>query len=123
MKNFNLNQLITSGDMSGHITGSVYAIQYEDNVGMQAVWSGTPTGSLTVQASLTYEERGNGLVHASGTWTTVQDDVGSPMSLALSGSGDALFDLNQLPFPFVRVVYTRTGGSGTLDLHASKKSV
>lgn len=114
-------QIISSGDMSqASITSSVTNITYLDNICIQLVFTGSPTGNFAVQGSNTYEQDNNGNVVNAGTWTAL-DLTPSP---AATGSGsNILIDLNQLSFPYIRVVYTKDSGTGTLNATISGKQL
>lgn len=107
--------------MGGSITGTPTNIQYLDNVSVQFVYTGTPTGVLAIQGSLDYSQGTGGTVLAAGNWTTI------PLSPAITqpagAGGVCLVDLNQLSFPWIRLIYTRTSGTGALDAFVSGKAV
>lgn len=101
--------VITSGDMSqATVTSLTTNVQYMDNVSYEAAWTGTPTGVLVIQGS-----------HTGVNWNTIVTASPAPSGSA----GSQLFDLNQLSFPLVRMLYTRTSGSGTLNATVSVKEV
>lgn len=97
---------ITAGDMSlTSLTSSIIDASYLDNICLQMAWTGSPIGTFSVQGSL---DKTNWTQFATGDCT-----AGSP----------SLFDLNQLSFPYVRVVYTKGSGTGTLNVLAGGKMV
>ncbi len=103
-------QLISAGDMSGSITSGAVEIMLQDNVGIQLKWTGTPTGSFDVQISSDHLQGIDGQV--AGNWISL------PLSPAISAAGSpdvAYIDLNQMSARYLRVVYNRTGGTGSLD--------
>lgn len=111
---------ITSGDMSlASITSTVTNIEFLDNIAVQLTWSGSPVGTFQIQVSLDYNQDNNGNVLAAGNWvpltlgTSLSTSVGSPIFV----------DMNQLSAPWIRIVYTRTSGSGTLNALISAKMV
>lgn len=112
-------QTITNGDMSlASLTSAVTAIQFLDNIGVQLNFSGTPTGSFQIQVSADYAQDGEGNVQNGGNWIPVL----LPSSPAASGSAGVIYiDLNQLSAPWIRVVYTRVSGSGTLNAFITAK--
>jgi len=69
-------------------------------------------GTLTVEGSVT----GN-------SWEALRDHTGTPISISIASTNDnGLFDLNQLSFPKLRLVFTRTSGtSGTINAWVSGK--
>lgn len=100
---------IASGDMSGNLTSKVSDISNADNVAIQLIFTGTPTGTFAVQGSLD-----------KNTWTALSL---SPTPGATGVAGNILLDLNQLSFPYIRVVYTASSGAGSLDMWISGKMV
>lgn len=112
--------LMNAVSMGASATSSAVGIQYLDNVAIQLNFTGTPTGTFAVQGSLDYSQTSTGTVINAGNWI--------PLTLASSpvasgAAGTILLDLNQLSFPWVRVVYTRSSGTGTLDSYISAKAV
>jgi hypothetical protein len=74
---------------------------------VQAVWTGTPTGTLKLQLS------------DDPTATAWTDFSGS--ATAVSGAADSFEWSFDNAVSFVRVVYTATSGAGTLDVYATQK--
>ena len=102
--------VIVAGDMSGDVTQATPTnIQYADNVSVQLNFTGTPTGTFEIQGSLD-----------QSNWVPL---VFSTSPVASGASGQILLDMNQLSFPYIRVFYDRTSGSGTLDAYISWKEV
>ncbi len=97
-------KILDAGDMSqATLTAGPQTIPYLDNIAFQATWTGSPVGDFAVSASL------DGVNY-----------VGIPLSAGVTatGSGDtALFYLYQLPFQYVKVVYTKASGTGSLDIY------
>lgn len=113
-------QTITNGDMSAaSITSSVTNIQYLDNIGVQCNWNGTaPIGVIAIQVSADYAADEFGNVTNPGNWFTL------PTSPAVTGNtGSVYVDLNQMSAPWIRAVYTKTSGTGTLNAFVTAKSI
>jgi len=116
-------QVVTNGDMSqSSITSSITNIQGLDNTGYQLNFTGTPTGTFSVQVSMDYQPgtSPNSQPANAGNWISL------PLSPAItaSGAGDvAYIDLNQLSTPYIRLVYTRTSGTGTLQAFVVSKAI
>lgn len=110
----------TSQDMSqATLTSNVIDIRYLDDIAIQLIFTGTPTGTFAVQGSLNYSS--TPLAPAvSGTWTSL---VLSPSPVASGAADNILINLVQLAFPYIRIVYTKTGGTGTLSAYVSGKSI
>lgn len=114
---------IQAGNMSGTLTSSVTTISGLDNVAIQLSWTGTPTGTFQVQGSLDYSAPNlayGGPVLNAGVWTPL---AFSTPPVASGAAGSIFLDLNQLSFPYIRVVYTPTSGTGSLDMWISGKAV
>jgi hypothetical protein len=97
-------------------------VQYMDNVTYVLEWSGSsPEGTFTVQASEDYSVSSTGTVLNAGTWITL------PLSATITASGtadNALLDLNQLPYSWVRLAFTSSdASSGTVNAYVSAKAV
>lgn len=106
-------QNIISGNMAlTSITSAVTSIQFLDNIGVQLNFTGTPTGTFDIQVSADYAQDSFGNVTNAGNW------IGLTFGTAPVASGAAstiYLDLNQLSAPWLRVVYTKTSGTGTLN--------
>lgn len=86
-----------------------YDIRPYDNIGIQLIWTGTPTGTITIEAQID-----------SSTWT----DMGVSPAITLSGSASSqLVGIRNQAFNKIRVVYTRTSGTGSLDAYLIGKSL
>lgn len=113
-------QIIDSQSMGASITGDVVEIKNQDNIGIQLHWTGTPTGSFDFQISNNHKQDSNGNVTVAGDWITL------PVMPAITAAGsadDAYVDLNQISAMYMRVVYTRTSGTGSLNAYVSGKGI
>ena len=78
---------------------------------VELVWTGTPTGTFTVEATIA-----SGL-YSSTNWTDLGVTVGNP-----AGSADSsIISFTNLQFPYVRVKYVNASGSGTLTAYQHAK--
>lgn len=99
---------IVDNDMSASFNGPSSNILHTDRVAYQLTWTGTPTGSFTVEGS-----------NDELVW------VNLPLSAAVSAAGsadDAVIEI-ETALKFIRLVYTRSSGSGNLDVHITAKSI
>jgi hypothetical protein len=121
-KNTLLNfQTITNGDMSlSSLTSAVTNIQRADNIGLQFNFTGSPVGTFQVQVSIDYAQDMEGNVTNPGNWIPVQLQS-SPV--ASGSAGQIYIDLTQLSAPWIRTVYTKTSGTGTLNAFISTKMI
>lgn len=86
---------------------------------IQLYWSGTPTGTFSIQGSMNYNlsTLGSNVLNA-GTW----DDMGITTANSPAGSaGHTLIDITATGISWIRVVYTNSSGSGTLTGMAQTK--
>lgn len=107
MSAYSTDQIITNGDMSADVTSEVVDFRYLRHVFVEyASTSGTaPTGSLALQGSTDQV-----------TWNDIATQAfsGSDLAGILSDSHGA--------YLYVRVKYTRTSGTATLNVRFSAKS-
>lgn len=107
-------QIVSAGDQSqATVTSSVTNIQNLDNIGIQFnVLTGTASGTLDVQVSADHQEVNN-VVKTAGNWVS----LGSSYQVTITSGSPAnvYFDLSQLSAPFVRLLWTKSGGTGTFD--------
>lgn len=114
--------LITAGNMGANITSSGINLISIYAFSIQAVWSGgsAPVGVFKLQGSNDPGDNGSGQgVSQPTNWT---DITSSPQ--AISGTpGSALFDVTECAYRWVRLVYTRTSGSATVNAIMNVKGV
>ena len=106
--------------MSGNVTSAVTNIQYVDNVGIELSWTGTPTGTFTVEVSVSYEQDSQGNVINAGSWNAL---TLNPTPTASGSAGSFYISLNQIEAPWVRVRYIRTSGTGVLTSYICTKEI
>lgn len=109
--------VINAVSMGATITGAAVNIQYLDNISIQLIFTGSPVGTVSLEGSLSYAQSSTGAVINAGTWTPLG------VTYAISAAGDLLIDLNEMSFPWIRIKYTRSSGSGTLDGYISGKAI
>jgi hypothetical protein len=74
-----------------------------DNVGVQVIYTGSPTGNLSVNIS------NDGVnFNALSFSPSISQPTGSALSFGIN--------LSQLPWPYVQFSYTNSSGSGTLTV-------
>jgi hypothetical protein len=90
------------------------------NWSAQAEWTGTPTGTLKVQVSnknpLGPNDNGSFPSFVAGDWVDLPDTT-----VAIAGSaGNQVYDAEDASYAWVKVIYTNTSGTGTLNVIAIK---
>jgi len=105
--------------LTANQTSTVTDIRYLDNISIQLIATGTPTGTFAVQISNDYLAS-NGTVVNAGTWNALT----LPSTPTLSGAASNIFlELNQLGGAYIRVVYTFSAGTGTLNGYITGKAI
>lgn len=110
---FTPHSVITNGDMSGNITSQVTIIQNLSMLSYDISWTGTaPVGVMSVQISNTYSQNADGSVRNPGNWTTLVLSSPTPVS---GSPGNGFIDIDAIAAYAMRLVYTRTSGTGTMN--------
>lgn len=113
------NKIASAISMGGTFNSSIVDIKNLNNVSVEAVWyqGSTPIGALNLQGS-------NQVVNSTtsvASWTDLSTSVYNG-SVAVSGNtGSYLYNVTNVGFRWLRAVYTRTSGSGTIDLNFTGK--
>lgn len=105
-------KIINNGVMTGTntITSTTIDISNLDNIGLQITWTGTPTGTISINASI------DEVAFIPLVFTPA---LGQP-----AGSGSSyLVRLNQVPYKFFNVTYVNTSGSGVLNIFIFAKDL
>lgn len=103
-------KIVSAGSMAGNITSTETICKQVDNVGLLVEWSGTsPVGTITVEVA-----------NGDSGWSAL--DFGTPISIT-GNSGNLNININQIPFEKIRTVYTRSSGTGTLNITLAAKVV
>lgn len=112
--------VITNGNMSGNLISTPTVLQSLTMISYSISWIGTsPVGAISVQISNDYSINPAGFVNNPGTWNTMTLDLmGNPVtSIPVSGnSGQDFIDILQTGGYALRLLYTATGGIGTLNV-------
>lgn len=112
--------LVSNGNMASNITSSGIDLISSYAYSIQANWtSGTsPVGTFKLQGSNDAGDTGSGQgVSQPTNWT---DITNSPQ--AISGTpGSLLYDVTACGYRWVRLVYTATSGSATLNATINTK--
>lgn len=104
------HHLTTNASMGANVTTASINVQWLDNIYFTINFTGTPTGTFSVQGS------GDG----GNNWQNVRL-LTSPVA---SGAPDTVgIEINQAPMPLLRVVYTRISGTGTMNVWVTAKEL
>ena len=116
-----LNASATS--LAASFSSTPFDIRTLDNIAVQLnATTSNAVGTFSVQGSLDYNPGGSTSPSGpvAGNWIAI-----TLPAIPTLASVDAQFllDLNQLSFPWLRIAYTRTSGTGTVDIYVSGKAV
>lgn len=111
--------LVQDGDMTNPITSEPIKLIRMDRASLHLIFTGIPTGDFAVEVSGDYRENAAGQPTAGGTWTPI---ALSPAPAAAGSADDIFIDLTVTAAPWVRLVYTPSAGSGTLNAYLSAKA-
>lgn len=93
---------------SGNVTGTAINTEFFPIIGVQGVWTGTVNGTITLEGSI------DGVNFSSIAGVSI-----APAGSA--GAGISVPTATFIPHRFVRSVFTRTSGSGNLNVYISGK--
>lgn len=113
-------QFVTAQSLGASFISQAQEVKLQDNIGIQLNWTGTPAGAFDFQVSMDYAEDINGNITHQGHWISLVLD---PAIVAAGAPDSAYIDFNQLSTPYIRIVYTRTSGTGLLDAYIVAKGV
>jgi hypothetical protein len=120
-------QLLTNGDMSqSSLTSTGVDMNQQVLASISAVFSGSPVGSLKLQISndIVPVHPGTNIpvgTDPAGNVVNWSDYTGS--SENVTTNGNFTWNLGEAGYRWVRVVYTKVSGTGTLNVYFSEKGV
>lgn len=110
--------VITNASMTGTVTSLVTIVQTNGKLSYDISWTGTPVGTFTVQASNTYSQNADGTVRNPGDWATLT--LSAPTT-ATGSSGNGFIDITATAAYALRLVYTPSSSTGTLNATVAGK--
>jgi hypothetical protein len=106
-------QNFTSASMATSLTSPVTSVEFLDNIGIQLNFTtADAVGAFAVEISADYQQDTEGNVTNAGNWIPL---TLSPSPAAAGASSQIYIDITQTSSPWMRVTYTRTSGTGTLN--------
>lgn len=100
--------LLTGGDMSqaSIVSGSLNVASMLAGA-LELIWTGAPTGTFSVQASMD-----------NANWY----DTATPVAAPAGSPASTMVQLTDIGFPWVRIKYTKTSGTGSLKVNGMAKA-
>lgn len=113
--------LVTDGSLGANLTSRAINTQFLNEAYLQLVFTGTPTGTFVVETSGDYvpDDEFRTSPPNAGTWDAL--DLGTTLS-ATGAPGSISVDITLSAVPWLRVRYTSTSGTGTLNAKISGKT-
>lgn len=106
-------------DLGATFASNPMPCSFQDNIGIQLKWIGTPTGTFGVQVSNDYYPGDSFSSSNAGTWTDQPFGVfsGGSFTIGLTidtggAANNAAISLSGVPFAYYRIVFTYASGSG-----------
>lgn len=116
---------LTNASMATDLASPTTDISWLDNVSVHIKIGAGATGEFFIQGSNVYDDTTRG--PTTSDWVTIGpwlDAAGDVITLTTSGSaGSYLCNGAMFAFQFLRVIYTRTSGSGTVNVWICGKEV
>lgn len=116
--NFVPIQIVSSASMVGNINSNGVDLQQLNLESISAVYTGAPVGSIKIQVSNDIVPVAPGS-NPSANVVNWSDYTGSPS--AVSAAGNVTYNLTFAGYRWVRLVYTFTSGTGTLNVYFTGK--
>ena len=114
--------VISNQDMTASFNGPATVLAQKTALSWQLVWTGTPTGTFSVQTSNTFSQNPEGSIGNAGSWDTIPSSAFTGSLPAPSGSaGSGTIDLVGTGVFAVRLVYTAVSSDGTLNVYPCSK--
>ncbi len=113
--------IISAGSMTSTdvINSDPFWVGHAMGYAIQAVWTGTPTGTIKIQVSIDPQEP---TVGNSGEPTVTNWEDLASSSYSITGSaGTYMWNVTSAYYRWVRVVYTNASGTGTLNVRFNTK--
>lgn len=108
------DNIIFNGNMGGNLDSGPIDISYFDLASFQAIWTGTPVGIMKIRIS---NADPNG-----GPPNDAQFSDYTSTITPINNAGDFMFNIYPCAYNWAKLVYTRTSGSGTLNVRTNRKA-
>lgn len=119
---FEPKQIISAGDMSqATVVSNGIDMNQIALASIQAVYTGAPVGTLTLEISNDIVAIDPTVANQGAAVTNWSTYTGS--SLAISAAGNFTYNLSDIGYRWIRVKYTKTSGTGTINATLSAKGV
>ncbi len=112
--------LVTANTMAASVTSTPTHIAFLDNIAMQIDFTTSDAiGTFDVQGSCDYVKGDAQNAAVTGNWIS----LGLSISAAASADNHILINMYNIAFPWIRFVYTRSSGTGVLNVKITGKEI
>lgn len=112
IKNLNMLENATE-DLSANFASKPLYLGHVGMYSIQSVFTGTPTGTFKLQCSNDYAEYDSVNVESYAALVTNWSDIAGS-SQAVSAAGDLMYNVENVGYTWVRLVWTFSSSTGTL---------
>lgn len=117
--------LVVDQSMAASFNSAPTITQMLSMISYDISWSGTsPVGTISVECSNTFKLDPAGGTLVTGNWTTMTLDYNgsSVTSIPVTGNtGNIFIDIDETAAYAIRIVYTKTSGTGTMNATVAAK--
>ena len=111
-----------TSSMSASVTTTPTHIAWLDNIAVQIdVTTSDAVGTFALQGSVDYNKGDANTPAATGNWIAIT--LSPVIPAAASADAHTLINLQQLAYPWIRLVYTRSSGTGILAVTIAGKEI
>jgi hypothetical protein len=108
--------LLSAGDVTASLNSQPLLLAHAIGYAIQYVITGSPVGSIKLQGSNDPVPDAIYTAPVPANWTDI-----SGTTTAISAAGDGVFNANGVYYNWVRLVYTKTSGTGALTVVGNAK--
>lgn len=90
--------------MGSDITSAPTNVNFQDNVGYQLSWTGSPKGFINAEISIDYDETLGGSPTEAGTWTPILEE--DSIDISTVNLPNYYLDINQISAPWIRFAFS-----------------
>lgn len=115
------NPIVLSGDATGNVTGTAIPASHLIQGSFQVI-TGDVAVAGTVRVQMSNDQDGSGDYDAGSFTPTNWSDIPSATSTVTAGVGSPIL-LTTMAYRWIRVLFTRTGGTTTITVNALLMSI
>lgn len=114
------NPIFLNQSMTSTVSSKPEFIGQMSYIGFDLAWTGTPTGSFTVEVSNSYSVDATGKTKNAGNWVALTLST----SVTATGSPNSAFiDIDGVAASWIRLTYTPSASTGLLTAYLSGKVI